>query len=160
MKLKMRALSILLLLPLAGCAFTPASDPVTDDVYANRLMAEKMAIAADAQREHAALVAEGQSRVSRKQEMMQLDLINVDFIGMPQELLQTIAYRYGYRFIEVGPRQQLRSINVKVEQTSPVEVLRTIGLQVDRNADVVLSVPSRTIRLQYKTPVVGGKKRG
>lgn len=160
MKSKLRTLPVLLVLSLAGCAIGPAPNPVTEEVYANRLMAEKMAIAADAQREHAALVAEGQSRIERKQEMLELDLISIDYIGMPQELLQTIAYRYGYRFVEIGRRQQLRSINIKVEQTSPVDVLRTIGQQVDRNANVVLSLTTRTIRLEYKTPVVGGKKKG
>lgn len=160
MKLSLRSLSVLAMLPLAGCAITTTTNPVTEDVYANRLMAEKMAVAADAQREYAALVAEGQSRVARKQEMLEIDLINVDYIGMPQELLQTLAYRYGYRFVEVGQRQQLRSINVNVKQARPVDILQTIGQQVDQRADVVLSLSSRTIRLQYKTPAAGGKRRG
>jgi len=124
-------------------------------------MADKMAVAADAQRQYAALLAEGQSRVERKQEMLEHDQINVDYIGMPQELLQTIAYRYGYRYVEVGQRTQLRAINLKVVDMSPTDVLRSIGQQIDRQADVVLSYPTRTIRLTYKTPTVaGGKKRG
>ncbi|WP_447576535.1 DotD/TraH family lipoprotein, partial [Acinetobacter baumannii] len=70
-------------------------------------------------------------------------------------------YRYGYRYVEVGQRVQLRTINVKVEGASPTDVLRTIGQQIDRQADVVLSLPTRTIRLTYKTPVTAGaKKRG
>ena len=95
------------------------------------------------------------------QEMLEHDQINVDYIGMPQELLQTIAYRYGYRYVEVGQRTQLRAINLKVVDMSPTDVLRSIGQQIDRQADVVLSYPTRTIRLTYKTPTVaGGKKRG
>ncbi len=146
---------------LAGCATTSSHDQdVTHEVYANRLLADKMAVAADAQRDYAALVAEGQARVERKQEMLQLDLIDVDYIGMPQELLQTIAYRYGYRYVEVGHRAQLRAINVKVKNVSPTDVLRTIGQQIDRQADVVLSLPSRTIRLTYKTPAPTGARKG
>jgi len=163
MRLKTRWAPCALIVLLAGCAFGPSrpADEVTHEVYANRLMADKMAVAADAQRDYAALVAEGKARVERKQEMLQQDLINVDYIGMPQELLQTIAYRYGYRYVEVGQRVQLRTINVKVEGASPTDVLRTIGQQIDRQADVVLSLPTRTIRLTYKTPVTAGaKKRG
>jgi len=155
-----RALFVLVIF-LAGCASTRPMGEVTHEVYANRLMAEKMSVAADAQRDYAALIAEGQARVERKQEMLQQDLINVDYIGMPQELLQTIAYRYGYRYVEVGQRSQLRAINVKMTGVSPTDVLRSIGQQIDRQADVVLSLPTRTIRLNYKTPMAaGGKKRG
>lgn len=153
-------LSLALVIALAGCAATRPTSEVSHEVYANRLLADKMAVAADAQRDYAALVAEGKSRVERKQEMLQQDLINVDYIGMPQELLQTIAYRYGYRYVEVGHRQQLRSINVKVANATPTDVLRSIGQQIDRQADVVLSLPSRTIRLTYKTPTVAGSKKG
>mgnify|MGYP000250455473 CR=1 FL=1 len=156
----MRHSWIAIALVLTGCG-TSNPDQVTHEVYANRLMADKMAVAADAQRQYAALLAEGQSRVERKQEMLEHDQINVDYIGMPQELLQTIAYRYGYRYVEVGQRTQLRAINLKVVDMSPTDVLRSIGQQIDRQADVVLSYPTRTIRLTYKTPTVaGGKKRG
>ncbi|WP_323025704.1 DotD/TraH family lipoprotein [Castellaniella sp.] len=146
---------------LAGCAATAPSGPeVSHEVYANRLLAEKMAVAADAQRDYAALVAEGQARVERKQEMLQQDLIDVDYIGMPQELLQTMAYRYGYRYVEVGQRVQLRAINIKTKGATPTDVLRTIGQQIDRQADVVLSLPTRTIRLTYKAPAPTGARKG
>ena len=163
MRLKIALMPCALVALLAGCAFGggQATDGISHEVYANRLLADKMAVAADAQRDYAALVAEGRSRVERKQEMLQQDLINVDYIGMPQELLQTIAYRYGYRYVEVGQRTQLRAINLKTTNAAPVDVLRSIGQQIDQQADVVLSLPTRTIRLMYKTPVTASsKKRG
>ncbi|ANN80824.1 DotD/TraH family lipoprotein [Bordetella flabilis] len=158
---KIRRAWVVLAVFLGGCSSLRPGDDVTPDVYANRLMADKMAVAADAQRQYAALVAEGKARVERKQEMLELDLINVDYIGLPQELLQTLAYRYGYRYVEVGQPTQLRAINIKMTSVTPTDVLRSIGQQIDRQADVVLSMPARTIRLTYKTPVpAGGKKRG
>ena len=163
MKLQTKRAPLLLglcMIFLSGCVTTSQSGSgVTHEVYANRLLADKMAVAADAQRDYAALVAEGQARVERKQEMLQRDLIDVDYIGMPQELLQTIAYRYGYRYVEVGHREQLRAVNIKVKGASPIDVLRTIGQQIDRQADVVLSLPARTIRLAYKTPAAAGARK-
>lgn len=161
MRLKTAWMPCVLVVLLAGCAIGggQGADGVSHEVYANRLLADKMAVAADAQRDYAALVAEGRSRVERKQEMLQQDLINVDYIGMPQELLQTIAYRYGYRYVEVGQRTQLRAINLKTTNAAPVDVLRSIGQQVDHQADVVLSLPTRTIRLLYKTPMTASSKK-
>ena len=69
----MRHSWIAIALVLTGCG-TSNPDQVTHEVYANRLMADKMAVAADAQRQYAALLAEGQSRVERKQEMLEHDV--------------------------------------------------------------------------------------
>lgn len=135
---------------LAGCATSPVPTTQDTEAFASRLIADKVAVAADAQREYVALVNEDKSVLSRKQAAMETDEVDVDYIGKPQELLQTFAYRYGYRYIESGKRVDLRTINVRVQKTPPIEVLRNIGYQVDAAADVVLDKNAKTLRLIYK----------
>lgn len=135
---------------LSGCATSPVPTTKDTEAFASRLLAEKVAVAADAQREYAALVNEDRLALSRKQAAMETDEVDVDYIGKPQELLQTFAYRYGYRYIESGKRVDLRTINVRVQKAPPIEVLRNIGHQVDAAADVVLDKNDKTLRLIYK----------
>ena len=134
---------------LAGCATSPVPTTKDTEAFASRLIADKVAVAADAQREYVALVNEDKSVLSRKQAAMETDEVDVDYIGKPQELLQTFAYHYGYRYIESGKRVDLRTINVRVQKTPPIEVLRNIGYQVDAAADVVLDKNAKTLRLIY-----------
>jgi len=140
---------------LAGCASTPSVQD-TETIAISRLIAEKVAVAAEAQREYVALVNENKAALSRKQAAIEKDEVDIDYIGKPQELLQTLAHRYGYRYIESGKRTDLRIINVRVQKTPPIEVLRNIGYQIDPSADVVLDKRAKTIRLIYKTP--GGQQ--
>ncbi len=135
---------------LAGCATSPAPTTKDTEAFASRLIADKVAVAADAQREYVALAKEDKLVLYRKQAALESDEADVDYIGKPQELLQTFAYRYGYRYIESGKRVELRTINVRVQQTPPVEVLRNIGYQLEPEAEVVLDKNTKTLRLIYK----------
>jgi defect-in-organelle-trafficking protein DotD len=134
---------------VAGCKSAPVNK---DDDVANRLIADKMAVAADAQRQYVALVAADKQVLDRKQASIETDQVDVDFIGIPQELLQTFAFRYGYKFIESGKQtaSPLRVVNVHVKKTAPVELLRTVGYQIDNAADVILDKDAKAIRLVYK----------
>lgn len=146
-------------LVVTGCASTRPVATTTEDTeaFAGRLIAEKVSVAADAQRDFVAMVAEDQDMTFRKQAALDTDAIDVDFIGAPQELLQTMAHRYGYRYIESGKRSDLRTINVRVLRASPVEVLRNIGHQVDAGAEVVLDVNEKVLRLVYKNAPSDGR---
>ena len=115
------------------------------------LIAEKVAVASDAQRDYAALLAERQSALMRKQLTLETDQVDVDYVGKPQELLRTFAARYGYRYVESGKRTTLRTINIRVEKLSPLEVLRNIGYQTDVTADIMLDQKDKILRLIYKS---------
>lgn len=140
----------LIAVALSGCATSPVPTTTDTEAFASRLIADKVAVAADAQREYVALVNEDKAVVSRKQGALDTDEVDVDYIGKPQELLQTFAYRYGYRYIESGKRVDLRTINVRVQKTPPLEVLRNIGHQIDAAADVEVDKNAKTVRLIYK----------
>lgn len=152
MKKTIRRVSLpLLLISLTGCVTPPSSDPERGSVaFAARLMAEKSALAAQAQADYSALVAEDHLVRERKQASIESDEVDIDFIGSPNEFLQTFAHRYAFRYVESGARRQLININVRVTKTSPVEVLRTVGNQITGGADVVLDRELRVIRLIYK----------
>jgi len=140
----------LIMFVFTGCVTSPVTSGEDTEAFARRLIANKLAIAANAQREYVELVNEDKSVILRKQAAIETDEVDVDYIGKPQELLQIFAYRYGYRYIESGKRNELRTINVRVQNVSPIEVLRNIGYQVDTAADVVLDKNTKTLRLIYK----------
>jgi len=135
---------------LVACSSTPQSTTTDTEAFASRLIADKVAVAADAQRQYVALVNEDTLALTRRQVALDTDEVDVDFIGKPQELLQTFAFRYGYRYVESGKRLDLRTVNVRVQASPPIEVLRNIGYQIDALADVVLDKSNKVLRLVYK----------
>lgn len=139
--------SLTLALMLAGCA---ANTPQGEEDFASRLIAEKAAIAAGAQRDYAALLAEDYATVAKRQATFDTDTIDVDYIGNPRELVQSIASRYGYGFSETGKPIDMRPINIRVKGATPDSVLRNIGNQVNAAADIVLNRSTRTVAIEYK----------
>lgn len=135
---------------LAGCGTAPVADGEDTEGFAKRLISEKAAIAAAAQRDFAALQAEDYSTVTRRQAKFDQDVISMDFIGAPRELVQTIASRYGYSFNEIGRPIDLRPVNIRVKAVTPEEILRNVGNQIDAGGDILLNRESKTITLQYK----------
>lgn len=134
-----------------ACTALPKRDVSSDsEGYANRIIAEKVDVAATAQREFAAAVQEDKEMAVRKQAALETDEVDVDYIGKPQQLLETLAYRYGYKYIETGKRIELKTINIRVKKTAPLEVVRNIGHQIGQPAEVVLDKSTKTLRLIYK----------
>lgn len=134
-------------LALAGCATQPV--PQEED-FATKMIAEKAAIAAGAQRDYAALLAEDHSTVQRRQAAFDTDTIDVDYIGNPRELVQSIASRYGMAFNESGRQTDLRPINIRMKAVTPDSVLRNIGNQMHSGADLVLNRPGKSLTIEYK----------
>jgi defect-in-organelle-trafficking protein DotD len=138
---------------LVGCASTsPQSAAVTPDseAYARQIMVEKVDAAVQSLRELVATTQEGRDMVARKQAALDDDEVDIDYAGKPQPLLESIAHRYGYKYVETGRRVELRTINLRVSHARVVEVLRDVGLQTDTGADVVLDKDAKIIRLIYK----------
>lgn len=146
------------LLALSGCATQSKVVTADTEAYASQVIAEKVGIAADAQRTYLALVAEDRAVMLAKQAALLSDEIDVDYIGQAPELLQSFAYRYGYKYAESGKRVAIAPINIRVVKQSPVEVLRSIGNQIHASADVELDQNSnpKTLRLVFK-PIANQK---
>lgn len=135
---------------LTGCSSTKKEVEPDSEAFAHRMIADKVALAANAQHDYVAILAEGMIVLTRKQAALDTDQVDVDFIGKPRELLQTFAYRYGYKFVETGKSRTLKTVNVRVTRMSPIEVLRNIGYQINNAADVELDRNTKTLRLIYK----------
>lgn len=133
---------------LAGCASNPPQQEEED--FATRLMAEKAAIAAAAQRDYAALLAEDYATLQKRWTAFDADTIDVDFIGNPKELVETIASRYGMSFGETGQKLDLKTINIRVKGVKPDAVLRNIGNQIHAGADLIFDRSTKSLTIEYK----------
>lgn len=133
---------------LGGCA-TNANAPQEED-FASKLIAEKAAIAAGAQRDYASLLAEDYTTVQKRWAAFETDIIDVDYIGNPKELVQSIASRYGMSFSEIGKQIELRPVNIRMKGVTPDALLRNLGNQMHAAADVVLDRPAKALIIEYK----------
>ena len=110
----------------------------------------KAAIAAGAQRDYASLLAEDWTTVQKRWAAFETDTIDVDYIGNPKELVQSIASRYGMSFSEVGKQIDLRPVNIRVKGVTPDALLRNVGNQMHAAADIVLNKPAKSLTIEYK----------
>ncbi|MFA6230961.1 MAG: DotD/TraH family lipoprotein [Rhodanobacter sp.] len=136
---------------LAGCS-TMASHPpppTSGAEYISSLMASSVTQAVQAQQAFEQVLAENARTLSLKQKAIDTDQVDIDYIGKPQDILQSIAYRYGYGYVETGKRQDLRIVNVRLNKISPVEVLRSISYQISYGAKVILDKKTKELRLVY-----------
>lgn len=142
--------SIMVTFLLTGCSERYTKNDSSASDFSNQIIAQRASEAAKEQAAYVAAVNNDKAVMGRKQSSLNTDIIDIDYIGAPQELLQTFSYRYGYKYIEIGKYVRLKPINVRVKNTSPENVLRNIGYQIDHGADVTLDQRTKTIRLTYK----------
>ena len=139
--------SMIISITITGCSALPLS---SDSSLAESVIAQKVSIAAEAQRDYLALLQED-SRIQRiRNEDFNNELVDVDYIGKPLPILSSMGNRYGFNLVEIGKRKELRIINIRMKNVSPVEVLRSIAQQIDYSANVILDKNSNTIRIVYK----------
>ncbi len=141
---------LLALFVLGGCA--SSAKPTTDDTeaFASRIIADKVAVAVNSQHNYVSSLTADRVKAASRQAAVDTDQVDIDFIGKPQELLQTFASRYGYAYVESGKRVDLKPINIWVRKATPINVLKDVGVQIDTGADVVLDKSTNTLRLIYK----------
>lgn len=142
---------VLVSLLLAGCATTASHPlpPVSGPEYVSNLMASEVTQAVQAQQAFEQVLAENGRTLSLKQKAIDTDQVDIDYIGKPQDILQTVAYRYGYGYVETGKRQDLRIVNVRLNKVSPINVLRSISYQISYGAKVILDKKTKELRLVY-----------
>jgi defect-in-organelle-trafficking protein DotD len=151
MKLPLKVPLLALVLSFGACASRPSPTvPPDSEAYARRIITEKVDEAVQAQRDLAAATQEGQAALVRKQAALAVDEVDVDYIGLPQPLLEAIAYRYGYRYVESGKRTELATVNLRVRKERVPEVLHDVARQIVDGADVVIDQNAKVLRLLYK----------
>lgn len=77
-------------------------------------------------------------------------LITVKWSGPVEQMLETLASRAGLRFQTKGNRPGVPLvISVNVYQKPMIEVLRDLGLQVGRRADITVNGANNVIEIRY-----------
>ena len=145
-----------LLFMLVGCANQPSAQDETI-VLADKLLHEKLEIASNANREYGAAILENHATLPRKQVVFEHDRLQIDYIGKPQALLQTLANRYGYEYIEIGKYADLPTINIRQANITPEFLINDVKSQINETADVVLDKSSKTVRLIYRSMYFNGR---
>jgi defect-in-organelle-trafficking protein DotD len=137
---------------LGGCASTATpSDPSKDsEAYLLQVIHDKAVLAVNAQRELAAVAYADKELLAKRQNQIDTERIDVNYLGKPGPLLQSLALRYGYEFVQTGKPVELNPVNVNVRGFQVLEILRDVGYQVDAQADVVLDKNNKAIRLVFK----------
>lgn len=136
---------------LMGCSSSPKRDVESDTTsYIMHMVNEKAQVAVNAQRELVAVQYADKELILKRQLLLETDELEVDFIGRPQRLLEALALRYEYKFIETGKPVELKPVNVRTSKRPVLEILRDVGYQIDPVADIVLDKQDKAIRLIYK----------
>ncbi len=130
---------------LTGCAVHTKSGLALEarqdsESFAKQIILEKSLDAVREKRELASTTAEIREQILSKQAALDLDEVDIDYLGDPRPLLEAISYRYGYKYIETGKRREdIKTINIRVHKLGVIEVLRDVGYQIEGEAVIALN---------------------
>lgn len=148
--------SLLLLgFALVGCASGPATPVATDpDIVSQRIAqaAERASMALDTiagiEQARAPAMPPADDYSNAPAALQQP--ITVKWTGPVEQMLQTLAERSGMRFATKGKRSGVPLlVNLNVYQKPTIEVLRDLGLQIGRRADITVNGSGNVIELRY-----------
>lgn len=94
--------------------------------------------------------AEELRQIQRKQGRINVDLINANYIGTPEVLLNSVAASYGYRYLESGSAKNLPIVNFTNRKVTALELVKDVGVFVDGYANITVDHQNKTIILTYK----------
>ncbi len=80
--------------------------------------------------------------------------ITINWVGPVESVAKTVANRasYGFSIVGEGP-PTTKIVNLDVENKPIIDVLRAIGLQLGRSADIVVDANARMVELQYQSQI-------
>lgn len=80
-----------------------------------------------------------------------LEPISLEWVGPLTSLLESLAEKAGYGFLEAGPRPVVPAVvSVEVENEALIFVLRDVGLQAGSGVLVVVDAERREIRVDWR----------
>ena len=75
----------------------------------------------------------------------------MNYIGKPQGILESIAIKYGYRFLEQGYRtDNLPTVNFTDYNATPEDIVIAVDSQLQQTANIAIDKQNKTIVLIYK----------
>lgn len=77
------------------------------------------------------------------------DKVKVDYIGKPQPLLNSLAIRYGYRFLQYGSERDLPTVNFTDYWSTPENIVVNLSAQLGDQAGISVDKQQKVITLVY-----------
>lgn len=77
------------------------------------------------------------------------DKVKVDYIGKPQPLLNSLAIRYGYRFLQYGVERELPTVNFTDYWSTPENIVVNLSAQLGDQAGISVDKQQKVITLVY-----------
>ena len=84
-----------------------------------------------------------------KQAKFNVDVINANYIGTPEVLLNSIANHYGYRYLETGYQRTLPIVNFTNRKQTGFELVKDIAVFINGSANIIVDNQNKTITLSY-----------
>lgn len=134
---------------LTGCAITPIENQELDS-SSMEILANESQKALIAQQSLKTAQAEDLKRIQVKQARFNVDILDANYIGTPEVLLNSISTHFGYRYLEAGPAKTLPTVNFTNRKVTGFELVKDIGVFIDAYANVTVDHQNKTIILTYK----------
>lgn len=134
----------------AGCQTNKVIGSESLSQSSIEIIAQESQKALLAQQSYKTAQAENLRQIQVKQARFNVDLIDANYIGTPEVLLNSVANTFGYRYLEAGPVRSLPIVNFTNRKVTGFELVKDVGIFVDSYANIIVDHQNKTIVLQYK----------
>lgn len=134
---------------LFGCQTTPDTIQATPSYASIEILAQESQRAVLAQMSLKTAQAETLKNIQVKQAKFTTDIIDSNYIGTPEVLLNSVANHFGYRYLENGPSRTLPIVNFVERKQTGFELVKDIGVFIDGYANITIDHQNKTILLTY-----------
>ncbi len=134
---------------LFGCQSTPKSIQASPSVASIEILSQESQRAVLAQMSLKTAQAENLKGIQVKQAKFTTDIIDANYIGTPEVLLNSVANHFGYRYLENGPSRTLPIVNFVNRKETGFELVKDIGVFIDGYANITIDHQNKTILLTY-----------
>jgi defect-in-organelle-trafficking protein DotD len=81
--------------------------------------------------------------------------MTINWVGPVEPISKTLADRAGYGFVVIGDAPPVPIVvNLDIENTPVIDILRNVGLQLGQRADVKVDASRKVVEIHY-APVTG-----
>lgn len=157
MKKLVSVLALGLAVSLGGCATNqtgysknvPIAYPTTESAL--EIIATESQKAMNAAQQLAKYQDSYNATLDYRQRQFETDQVMIDYIGKPNTVLNSIAIRYGYRYIELGNPQDLPTVNFTNYWTTPNNAVVNIDAKLGNQGSIAVDKKQKVITLIYPT---------
>ena len=155
MKNMITAIALAATIGITGCASThsslsknmPTAYPVNESVL--EIVGQESQKAMNAAKQLAKYQDSYNATLDYRQRQFDTDQVMIDYIGKPNTVLNSIAIRYGYRYIELGKATMLPTVNFTKYWTTPNNAVVDINAKLGSTASIAVDKKQKVITLIY-----------